>query len=118
MNPNLKIINFHVIEDKEIGLAEVYISSETKSESDLYRQISPTDMNMLPEQMEQVFAVVNKTFFQEVEVESLDHSIQYIFVSKDEVDISDYYDLIHKFLQERCDFYDNTSPIQFKVNSY
>jgi hypothetical protein len=118
MTHNLKIINFHVIEDKEIGLAEVYISSEIRPEFEQNREISPTDMNMLPEHMEQIFAVVNKTFFQEVEVENLDYSIQYIFISKDEVDISDYYDLIHKFLQERCDFYDNSSPVQFKVNSY
>jgi hypothetical protein len=111
MTPTLKVINFHVIEDKEIGLAEVYISTEVRSQMDPERELSLTDMNMLPENMEQIFAVVNKNFFQ-------DKAMQYIFVSKDEVDISDYYELIYKFLQERCDFYDHLSPVQFKVNSY
>jgi hypothetical protein len=118
MTPTLKVINFHVIEDKEIGLAEVYISTEVRSQMDPERELSLTDMNMLPENMEQIFAVVNKNFFQEVEFSDIDKAMQYIFVSKDEVDISDYYELIYKFLQERCDFYDHLSPVQFKVNSY
>lgn len=114
-------MSFHILEDPVSGVTDVFLSHTKLTDIDpIIWQSEEFDwessLDLDPEAMEKekIFSilhnpiVINKYF---------DYPEMLYIITKEKLEISDYYELVHKYVTEFCEFLDKDYAIYFKVNS-
>lgn len=111
-------MSFHILEDPSNGVTDVFLSHTklTDIDPDLLQneELDWEDSEDLSLNKEKVFSIlhnpviINKYF---------DSPEMLYVVAKEKLEIMDYYELVHKYITEFCEFLDQDYAIYFKVNS-
>lgn len=115
----MKIVSFHVFEDMSKGISDVFLSHGSLS---LDNQIPEKEFEWLEqvpefefEQYKQkLFSIIHSPIFAGRYTDTAE--MLYV-VSKDELDIIDYYTLVQNYMEEFCEFLDQDYTVYFKINS-
>ena len=120
----MKVVSFHILEHVDGGVADVFLSHGTVSDLELDLWDDELELSLDDESPEfeferykqKLFTVVNNTFVQGRGI-GTDSSDLYYVINKDRPEITDYYSMVQRYIQEYCEFIDQDYAIYFKVNS-
>lgn len=114
-------MSFHILEDPSNGVTDVFLA-HTK-----FTDIDPTiwqeeefdwednnDLDLEVVAKEKIFSILHNPVILN---KYLDSSEMLYVVAKEKLEINDYYDLVHRYITEFCEFVDQDYAIYFKVNS-
>jgi hypothetical protein len=114
-------MSFHILEDPSNGVTDVFLSHTRLTDIDPaiwqdeeFDWESDSDFELEAIDKEKIFSIlhnpviINKYF---------DSPEMLYVVAKEKLEISDYYELVHKYITEFCEFVDQDYAIYFKVNS-
>ncbi|PSO44722.1 MAG: hypothetical protein BRC23_00440 [Parcubacteria group bacterium SW_4_49_11] len=107
MNEHTGSLSFHILEDRETGITDVFLAPEHTP--------SATEDDLL--KAEKVFSIVNQRYFRNQD-QQVDRQELCYFLSKESSDVSDYCSLVQEFVSTVCDFSDRKYTIYLKVSIF
>jgi hypothetical protein len=116
----VKVVSFHILEDAMNGITDVFLSHSTlKDISPIVWQDEEFDWENdaefeLDSTSEKVFSILHNPVIMTKHTHASD--MLYV-IAKDTLEITDYYDLVQRYIAEYCEFIDQDYAIYFKVNS-
>jgi hypothetical protein len=113
-------MSFHILEDPSNGITDVFLSHSTLTDIDPiiwqdkdFAWEDNTELN-LDTAKEKIFSILHNPIL----LNKYCNSPEMLYVvSKDQLEITDYYDLVQRYIAEFCEFVDQDYAIYFKVNS-
>jgi predicted AlkP superfamily phosphohydrolase/phosphomutase len=113
-------MSFHILEDPSNGITDVFLSHSTLTDIDpMIWQDEDFDWEdntelSLDTTKEKIFSILHNPILLSKYFDSPE--MLYV-VSKNQLEITDYYDLVQRYITEFCEFIDQDYAIYFKVNS-
>lgn len=113
-------MSFHILEDPSNGITDVFLSHTKFTDIDpLIWQQEDFDWEDsvdfdLDAKKEKVFSILHNPVIINRYFDS--NEMLYV-VAKDKLEITDYYELVQKYITEFCEFLDQDYAIYFRVNS-
>jgi hypothetical protein len=114
-------MSFHILEDPSNGVTDVFLSHTklTDIDADIWQDEefdweSSNDFELESMNREKVFSILHNPVIINKYFNS--HEMLYV-VAKEKLEIIDYYELVHKYITEFCEFIDQDYTIYFKVSS-
>jgi hypothetical protein len=112
-------MSFHILEDTTNGVTDVFLSHTQISDSDPsllhYEELDWENDNIefQSRDVEKLFSILHHPVILNKYFNT--NEMLYV-VAKEKLEISDYYELVYKYITEFCEFADQDYTIYFKVN--